>query len=90
MSTMTPKRPRRIELDLEAGAGYVRYEPDDVSVVGTIDVWREGRVAVDVDASGSPIGIEVLGFDAATLSRARSYASEHGLAFPPIELLARS
>jgi hypothetical protein len=51
-------------------------------VAGTIDVWQDGWVAADTDASGAILGIEVLGLDAETLTQARAFAREHGLAFP--------
>ena len=70
--------PNNVELDLDAKAGYIR----DGEIAGTVDVWRDGRVAADVDADGNVLGIEILSFDAETLSKARTYAMEHGLAFP--------
>lgn len=72
--------PINVKVDLEANAGYVQYSSG--SVARTVDVWDDGQVAADVDADGKVLGIEVLAFDEETLSRARSYAHERGLAFP--------
>jgi hypothetical protein len=75
------KRPIEVSIDLEAGAGYVEYLAD-AEIVGTLDIWRDGQVAADLDDAEQVVGIEVLGFDEETLARARSFAHEHGLAFP--------
>lgn len=72
--------PIDIEIDDEAGAGYVRYASGRVAE--TLEVWEQGTVAADVDSHGSILGIEVLRFDDETLRVARSYASENGLDFP--------
>jgi len=72
--------PIDVQIDDEAGAGYVTYAKGEVAE--TVEVWEEGTVAADVDASGNIIGIEVLGFDEDVLSRARAFASENDLSFP--------
>ena len=76
------KNPRSIELDFEAKAGYIRYADDTVEIVNTIDIWRDGCIAVDVDSAGTPIGIELLGLDVETIEHARDYAHSQDLAFP--------
>ncbi len=72
--------PIDVEIDEEAGAGYVRYSKGDVAE--TVEVWEEGTVAADVDSRGNILGIEVLGFDEEILSHARAFASENDLVFP--------
>jgi uncharacterized protein YuzE len=74
------RKPRALDIDFEADAGYIRYA--DGEVAGTIDVWEDGQVAADVDASNEVLGIEILGFDDETLAQARRFADERGLAFP--------
>lgn len=74
-------KPLGVEIDFESKAGYVTYA--ERRVAETLDVWEEGTVAADLDAEGNVIGIEVLGLDAQTISRARAFAEEHDLAFPP-------
>lgn len=74
------KKPRALDIDFEAGAGYIRYA--DGEVAGTIDVWEDGQVAADVDAADEVLGIEILGFDDETLAHARRFAHGRGLAFP--------
>ena len=75
------RMPTSIEVDLENRVGYVYYVSEP-KVSETIDVWQEGRVAADLDASGNVLGIEVLGLDEETLERARAFAAAHRLAFP--------
>ncbi len=72
--------PIDVEIDHEADAGYIKYSRGEVAE--TIEVWKEGAVAADVDSSGNILGIEVLGFDEELLSRARAFASENDLIFP--------
>jgi len=72
--------PINVRVDLQARAAYVCYA--EGRVVQTIDVWKDGWVAADLDDDDHVLGIEVLGFDELTLERARSFATERGLAFP--------
>lgn len=72
--------PIDVRIDDAAGAGYITYAKGEVAE--TVEVWEEGTVAADVDASGKILGIEVLGFDEEVLSRARAFASENDLIFP--------
>lgn len=72
--------PQTVEIDSESEAAYVCYSKADVAE--TVEVWEDGTVAADLDAWGKVIGIEVLSFDDETLLRARTYAEDHGLAFP--------
>ena len=81
-------KPIAVEVDLEVKAGYVTYS--DNKVAETRDVWEEGAVAADLDSEGGIIGIEVLGLDSETLSRAREYAEQNDLVFPPMLDLAAS
>ena len=81
-------KPIAVEVDLEVEAGYVTYSENKVAE--TRDVWEEGTVAADLDSEGGIIGIEVLGFDSETLSRARAYAEQNDLVFPPMLDLAAS
>lgn len=74
-------QPIGVDVDLEIEAGYVRYLAD-AQCAGTIDVWHDGQVAADLDASQRVIGIEVLGLDKETLKHAREFAARSGLAFP--------
>jgi len=72
--------PIDVQIDEEAGAGYITYAKGDVAE--TVEIWEEGTVAADVDSSGNILGIEVLGFDEEILSRARVFATENDLIFP--------
>jgi len=72
--------PIDVEIDDEAGAGYIRYAEGNIAE--TVEVWEEGAVAADVDSSGNILGIEVLGFDEELLSHARVFAAENDLIFP--------
>lgn len=74
--------PTSIEIDFEAGAGYIYYQSGEPSSARTVDVWHDGRVAADYDVAGNLVGIEVLGFDRETLERARRFAHAAGLSFP--------
>lgn len=73
-------KPASIRVDLKAEAAYVKYT--DEGIVNTVDVWEDGQVAADIAANGAIVGIELLGFDAETLARAREYAKTNGLGFP--------
>jgi uncharacterized protein YuzE len=73
-------KPVSVRVDLETSAAYVRYAEGDVA--GTIDVWRDGWVAADVDQSGQVLGIEVLDLASDTLEQARIFARSRDLAFP--------
>jgi uncharacterized protein YuzE len=73
-------QPIDVRVDLRAKAAYVCYAKGRVAQ--TIDVWRNGWVAADLDDDEHVLGIEVLGFDELTLDRARKFATERGLAFP--------
>lgn len=77
-----------VEVDLEAECGYIVYSSRKVAE--TRDIWEEGTVAANLDAEGGIIGIEVLGLDSETLSRAREYAEQNELVFPPMLDLAAS
>jgi uncharacterized protein YuzE len=72
--------PIDVQIDDEAGAGYITYAKGEVAE--TVEVWEQGAVAADVDSRGNILGIEVLGFDEELLSRARAFASENELIFP--------
>jgi uncharacterized protein YuzE len=76
------KKPTSVEIDIQHRLGYVYYQESSKKVAETIDVWREGRVAADLDDAGNVVGIELLGFDDNTLEHARKFAAEHELAFP--------
>ena len=73
-------QPLDVEIDEEAGAGYVRYAR--AAVAETVEVWEEGTVAADFDSAGNVLGIEVLGFGEDVLAHARAFAREHDLVFP--------
>jgi uncharacterized protein YuzE len=73
-------KPLSVTVDLEVNAAYIRYAEGQVA--GTLDVWRDGWVAADLDENGRVLGIEVLDLDRETLHRARAYAQRHGLGFP--------
>lgn len=75
------RMPTAIEVDLEDRVGYVYYVTEP-KVSETVDVWRDGQVAADLDVSGNILGIEVLGLDDETLRHAREFASKRGLGFP--------
>jgi len=81
-------KPIGVSVDLEAECGYIVYSSRKVAE--TRDIWEEGTVAANLDAEGSIIGIEVLGLDSETLLRAREYAEQHDLVFPPMLDLAAS
>lgn len=81
-------KPIGVRVDLEAKCGYVVYSSRKVAE--TRDVWEEGTVAANLDSEGGIIGIEVLGLDSETLSRARKYAEQNDLVFPPMLDLAAS
>jgi len=74
------KKPTQIRIDVQSDAGYVRYT--DEPIVNTIDVWKHGQVAADIDAQGEVVGIELLGFDAPTIANAVKFATDRGLLFP--------
>jgi len=74
------KRPRSMDIDFEVNAAYINYGEGEVA--GTVDVWKDGQVAADLDAEDQVLGIEVLGFDEETLKNARKFADAHDLAFP--------
>ncbi len=75
--------PLKIEINPKAGAGYIHYS--NAKVVTTVDVWEDGQVAADLDATGAVVGIEVLDLDAETMRHARAFASDHDLLLPEIE-----
>jgi uncharacterized protein YuzE len=78
------RRPVEIRIDTESNSAFVRYSAsEDVDVEETVDLDPTGSVAVDVDAAGAVLGIEILdAADPESLAIAARYASEHGLAFP--------
>lgn len=57
--------PTMIEYDAKAEAVYTRLFSADVAE--TVEV--SNTLYIDVDENGNPVGIEVLGVDASTLSR---------------------
>jgi hypothetical protein len=69
------RNPISVSLDLEAGAGYVEYLVDG-EIVETLDVWRDGVVAADLDAAGNVVGIELLAFDVMAIDAARTFAAK--------------
>lgn len=73
-------KPISVDADLDALAAYVRYS--QAAIANTIDVWKDGQVAADVDDAGNIVGIEVLAFDKRTLENARAFAANRSLAFP--------
>ena len=68
-----------VEIDTEAGAAYVRFKR--TKVVRTIS--REGRcpiIAVDLDAAGEVVGVELLGvkdFNLVALLRQSTIRAPH-------------
>lgn len=81
-------KPIGVRVDLEAECGYIVYSSGKVAECR--DIWKEGTVAVNLDAEGGIIGVEVLGLDSETLSHAREYAEQNELVFPPMLDLAAS
>lgn len=73
--------PVSVDVDLVIGAAYVQYLVDR-EVCETVDVWKQGQVAADLDANGAVIGIELLRLDDATIGQARLFAEKSCLAFP--------
>lgn len=78
------RQPIEVEVDRVNGLGYVRYIAGR-EVAETLVVWDDGSVAADVGDDGEVLGIEVLGLDSETLSRARAFAESRGLDFPTLE-----
>ena len=67
----------------ESNPFYIGYPGGPI--VESIEVGGEGSsVLADVDAEGRIIGIEILDVNVTEhVGLARSFAAEHGLAFPP-------
>lgn len=78
------RQPIEVKVDRVNALGYVRYIADR-EVAGTLVVWDDGWVAADVDDDGEVLGIEVVGLDSETLSRARAFAESRGLHFPALD-----
>ncbi len=74
--------PTEVKLDLEANAGYVRYRSLHVGEHVARTVRLSEDVAVDFDATGAVLGIEILAFDSDVLEAARRFAVSKSLAFP--------
>ncbi len=74
--------------EAESEPRYIGYAGG--AVVETIEVGGEGSdVLADVDAEGRIVGIEILDVHVReNVERARRFADEHGLAFPPNALPA--
>jgi len=71
-------RPLAVSIDLEANAGYVTY----LDNAWMRDERLSETVIVKYGADSEVLGIEVLGFDPATIALAERFAGERKLDFP--------
>ncbi len=74
--------PTEVRIDRAAGAGYVYYR----HLAAGERVARTERVGeavvADFDSNGTLLGVEVLALDDDAVRSARTFAEEHGYAFP--------
>ena len=80
------KNPIEVVVNRQSNSAVISYSQNEV--IETLDIWGEGTVAADVDADGAIIDIEVLDLAPEVLARARAYAEERDLAFPPFAVFA--
>lgn len=75
----------QIRVDLEVGAGYVKYRPlgSGERIASTARLSED--VAVDFDATGRVLGIELISMLPEAFMTAQAYADQNGLAFPDLE-----
>lgn len=73
-----------VRVDLEVGAGYVRYRPlEDGERVGS-SVRLSQDVVVDFDDAGKVLGIELISMIPEALAIAHEYAHQNDLVFPDL------
>jgi uncharacterized protein YuzE len=76
------QNPISIKVDLEANAGYVRYQPSSGGQRFARNERLSPDVVIDFDADSQVLGIELLAFDDEALGVARRFAEAHDLGFP--------
>jgi predicted AlkP superfamily pyrophosphatase or phosphodiesterase len=71
-----------LDTEVPGGAGYIRYSREKAVRQDAID---DGfTVAVDIDAQGRPVGIELTSLDAYSFDLVDRAATKYGLAVPDL------
>jgi hypothetical protein len=76
------QNPIEVKVDLEANAGYVRYQARSGGQRFARNERLSQDVVVDFDADNEVLGIELLAFDDEAIDVARRFAEAHDLGFP--------
>ena len=77
-----------LDTDVPGGAGYLRYSHEAAVRQDALD---EGfTVAVDLDALGRPVGIELTSLDAYSYDLLKRAGEKYGLAVPDAKALAKA
>lgn len=77
-----------LDTEVPGGAGYLRYSHETAVRQDALD---EGyTVAVDLDALGRPVGIELTTLDAYSYELLKRAGEKYGLAVPDAKALAKA
>jgi uncharacterized protein YuzE len=77
--------PIQVRIDLEVGAGYVRYRSlaEGVRIASSVRLSED--VVVDYDRDRKVIGIELISVISPAIATAKAFAARNDLSFPDLE-----